>query len=67
MIPLLLTDILTFHKGLTAFALGSSLHHASLSCGLTTSLAAVFVLATPLGILVGAALSTSELVSYPYP
>ena len=67
--------LITFHKGLTAFALGSSLHHASLSCGLaltltltltltptrtrtltlpltrcglTTSLAAVFVLATPL-------------------
>ena len=53
--------LITLHKGLTAFALGSSLHHASLSCGLTTLLAAVFVLATPLGILVGAALSASEL------
>ena len=52
---------MTLHQGLTAFALGSSLHHASLSCGLTTLLAAVFVLATPLGILVGAALSTSDL------
>lgn len=41
--------LITLHKGLTAFALGSSLHHASLSCGLTTLLAAIFVLATPLG------------------
>ena len=53
--------LITLHKGLAAFALGSALLHAMLPPRLTALLCAVFVLATPLGICLGTALSTSEL------
>lgn len=53
--------LITMHKGLTAFALGSSLLHALLPARLTLALCAVFVLATPLGVVLGTALATGDL------
>ena len=48
-------------QGLTAFALGCALHHATLAPSLTVLLAASFALATPVGILLGAAISVSQM------
>lgn len=45
--------LITLHKGLIAFALGSALLHALLPARMTLAFCAVFVLATPLGVLVG--------------
>lgn len=57
----------TMHKGLIAFALGSALLHARLPARLTLALCAVFVLATPLGVGVGLALSgAGELGAWPH-
>ena len=53
--------LITLHKGLTAFALGCALHHATLAPSLTVLLAASFALATPVGILAGAAISVSQM------
>lgn len=52
--------LITMHKGLIAFALGSALLHALLPARLTLVLCAVFVLATPLGVCVGIALSGGD-------
>jgi len=53
--------LIALHKGLTAFALGSAVLHAVLSPRLAALLCAVFVLATPCGILLGTLLSASAL------